>query len=56
MDRYIYKEKEYFTIFEGKMKDVVTREWIDCVIYVQEETEKVFAREKEEFYKLFKEI
>jgi hypothetical protein len=50
---YTYKGKNYEIHSEGKMKDRVSREWIDCVFYTSS-TGETYARERREFYELFK--
>jgi hypothetical protein len=51
---YSYKEHEYYIQEKVQMKNPITREWEDALIYIQIGSNKKFCREREEFYKLFK--
>jgi hypothetical protein len=53
---YEYKGKRYHIKLFAQMKNPQTREWEDCICYVQEETDMTFVREKLEFLNLFKEV
>jgi hypothetical protein len=45
--------KEYTVVGYAKMKDPMTRKWLDSVIYT--DGDLVFVREKQEFSERFKE-
>jgi len=51
---YQYKSKRYYIIEEAEMKNPQTREWEECIVYLSLENGKKYVRNKEEFYKLFK--
>ena len=50
---YKYKGHEYVVIGECRMKNPITRIWIDAVMYQRVGGEDTFVREKEEFYNRF---
>ena len=52
---YTYKGKHYQVLIYGEMKNPYTRLLEDCVIYIQLENRKTYARNKEEFFEKFKE-
>jgi len=53
----IYMFKKTGNLYEvlgyGKMKNPVTREWLDCVIYRGQETGETYVRELQEFNSKF---
>lgn len=51
-----YKDKEYYIESVGEMKDLTTRKWISCTIYIQKDTGLRFVRETKEFRELFKKL
>ena len=52
---YKYKGKHYQVLSFGEMKNPYTRNWEDCVIYIQLENRKTYVRNKEEFFNKFEE-
>jgi len=54
---YIYKQKQYEILDkELELKNPETREWHKAVLYRQIETGLWFCRDKNEFFKLFREV
>lgn len=51
-DQYIYKNKLYIILHEGKMK--VDDEWVPCVVYEALENNRIYVRTKDEFFEKFK--
>lgn len=58
MEREIYEYKEYTYYIESsaKMKNPITREWEDCIIYIQLETGNRYVRLTKDFLEKFKMI
>jgi hypothetical protein len=51
---YYYKGFEYRAIEEVKMKDPVTREWVDAVQYRRRaDRENIYVRERKDFLEKF---
>lgn len=54
--RYPKNGQIYVVRSECRMKHPVTREWIDAVIYIQENGTEIYVREAEEFTQRFEEL
>lgn len=52
---YEYKGEKYIPFIEVPFKHPETREWVTGILYKQLSSGLPFVREKEEFFKLFKE-
>lgn len=52
---YTYKGKQYQVLIYGEMKNPYTRNWEECIVYIQLENRKTYVRNKEEFFEKFKE-
>ena len=58
MENKLYKFKKTGDLYkvlwsESEMKNPETRTWEECVIYKSFSTEKIYVREKSDFYKKF---
>lgn len=54
---YSYKNNLYNMIGTGKMKDPVTRLWLDSVVYrpiISVSSNRLYTRESKDFFKKFK--
>ena len=55
MMTYTYKGKHYQFLIYGEMKNPYTRNWEECVVYIQLENRNTYVRNREEFFEKFKE-
>lgn len=50
---YSHDGKYQIVSIEARMKNPTTREWLDCVIYADIDTDVVYVREKQDFFDKF---
>lgn len=50
---YSHDGKYQIVCCDAKMKNPTTREWLDCVIYANIDTDDIYVREKQDFFDKF---
>lgn len=55
MDKYKFKKTGniYEVLGEAKMKNSITREWENCIIYRGKDTQETYVRETQDFMNKF---
>lgn len=49
---YTYKNNTYSIMFESQMK--IGQAWIDCIVYQSHRDDKIYVRERGDFFEKFK--